>query len=197
MPSHKIHIKIAQDINKKLKLDNDSIMIGSVLPDLTITKDHGLSHFQYKDEYPCNLANADEFIKKYPNMKDDVSIGYIIHLLTDRFYNDWYYKNYTLKGINATKEFKHNLFESYDKYILKNFKLDKFNNLEVINKIPKYQDLEFDINYLKKYINRYNDDINLNFKDNNYTFDYIDILNNLYNECLNYIFNWLKINKII
>ena len=38
-------------------------MLGSVLPDLTITKDHGLSHFQYKDEYPYNLANADEFIK--------------------------------------------------------------------------------------------------------------------------------------
>ena len=99
MPSHKIHIKIAQDLNKELKLNNDLIMLGSVLPDLTITKDHGLSHFQYIDEYPYNLANADEFIKKYPNMKDDVSIGYIIHLLTDRFYNDWYYKNYKLKII--------------------------------------------------------------------------------------------------
>jgi hypothetical protein len=50
MPSHKIHIKIVQDLNKVLKLDNDSIMLGSVLPDLTITKDHGLSHFQYIDD---------------------------------------------------------------------------------------------------------------------------------------------------
>ena len=194
MPSHKIHIKIAQDLNKELKLNNDLIMLGSVLPDLTITKDHGLSHFQYIDEYPYNLANADEFIKKYPNMKDDVSIGYIIHLLTDRFYNDWYYKNYKLKGINTTKEFKHNLFESYDKYILKHFKLDKFRDFSIIEKIPKYKDLEFDINYLKEYINKYNYEIDTNFIDENYPIDKIDMLQKLYDDCLGYIFNWLKNN---
>ena len=194
MPIHKIHIKIAQDLNKELKLNNDLIMLGSVLPDLTITKDHGLSHFQYIDEYPYNFANADEFIKKYPNMKDDVSIGYIIHLLTDRFYNDWYYKNYKLKGINTTKEFKHNLFESYDKYILKHFKLDKFRDFSIIEKIPKYKDLEFDINYLKEYINKYNYEIDTNFIDENYSIDKIDMLQKLYDDCLGYIFNWLKNN---
>lgn len=190
MPSHKIHIKIAQDLNKVLKLDNDSIMLGSVLPDLTVTKDHGLSHFQYIDEYPYNLANADEFIKKYPNMKDDVSIGYIIHLLTDRFYNDWYYRNYRLKGIKTTKEFKHNLFDSYDKYILKHFKLDKFSNFSIIEKIPEYKDLKFDINYLKEYINKFNYEIDTNYIDENYSIDKIDILQKLYDNCLEYIFNW-------
>ena len=194
MPSHKIHIKIAQDLNKELKLNNDLIMLGSVLPDLTITKDHGLSHFQYIDEYPYNLANADEFIKKYPNMKDDVSIGYIIHLLADRFYNDWYYKNYRLKGINTTKEFKHNLFDSYDKYILKHFKLDKFKDFSIIEKIPKYKDLKFDINYLKEYINKFNYEIDTNYIDEDYSIDKIDILKKLYDDCLEYIFNWLKNN---
>lgn len=194
MPSHKIHIKIAQDLNKKLKLNNDLIMLGSVLPDLTITKDHGLSHFQYIDEYPYNLANADEFIKKYPNMKDDVSIGYIIHLLTDRFYNEWYYKNYRLKGINTTKEFKHNLFDSYDKYILTHFKLDKFRDFSIIEKMPEYKDLKFDINYLKEYINKFNYEIDTNSIDENYSIDKIDILQKLYDDCLEYIFNWLKNN---
>ena len=191
MPSHKIHIKIAQDINKKLKLDSDSIMLGSVLPDLTITKNHGLSHFQYIDEYPYNLANADEFIKKYPNMKDDVSIGYIIHLLTDRFYNDWYYKNYKLKGINTTKEFKHNLFDSYDKYIVKHFKLEKFSNSDVVNKIPNYRDLNFDINYLKEYIINYNEEIEKSIIDKKYEINYIEILNKLYEDCFLYIEEYL------
>ena len=36
MPSHKIHMYIAKKVNEKLKLDLDSIMLGSVLPDLTI-----------------------------------------------------------------------------------------------------------------------------------------------------------------
>ena len=191
MTSHKIHIKIAQDINKKLKLDSDSIMLGSVLPDLTITKNHGLSHFQCIDEYPYNLANADEFIKKYPNMKDDVSIGYIIHLLTDRFYNDWYYKNYKLKGINTTKEFKHNLFDSYDKYILKHFKLEKFSNIDVVNKIPDYKDLNFDMDYLKKYVINYNEEIEKSIIDKKYEINYIEILNKLYEDCFLYIEEYL------
>lgn len=195
MSSHKIHIKIAQDINEKLKLDNDSIMLGSVLPDLTTTKNHGLSHFQYKDEYPYNLANADEFIKKYPNMNDDISIGYIIHLLTDRFYNDWYYRNFKLKGINKTKEFKHSLFESYDNYILKHFKLNKFNDIEIINKIPKYQDLEFDEKYLTDYIDKFNNEIDNSEIDNNYTINNLDSLNKLYNDCLLFILNFLEERK--
>ena len=34
MPSHKIHLSIAKIINDKLNLDLDSIMLGSVLPDI-------------------------------------------------------------------------------------------------------------------------------------------------------------------
>ena len=124
MPSHKIHLSIAQEVNKELKLDNDSIMLGSVLPDLTIERNHGLSHFQFEDIYPKNLANADEFIKKYPDMKDDISIGYIIHLLTDKYYNDTYYHT-NIVGIEHNKNFKHNLFDSYD----------------IINEIPLYKDI--------------------------------------------------------
>lgn len=195
MPSHIIHIKIAQDINKKLRLDNDSIMLGSVLPDLTVNKDHGLSHFQYKDEYPFNLANADEFIKKYPNLKDDISIGYIIHLLTDKFYNDWYYKKYRLKGISTTKEFKHNLFASYDEYLLKHYQLIKFSDYNVISKIPNYKDLYFDKQSLEQYIINYNDGISSIKNDLNYTIENQDELNNLYNDCLTYIFRYFNVKE--
>lgn len=195
MPSHKIHIKIAQDINKTLKLDNDSIMLGSVLPDLTITKNHGLSHFQYKDEYPYNLANAEEFAKKYPYMKDDISIGYIIHLLTDRFYNDWFYNNYKLKGISVNKEYKHKLFDSYDQYILRHFKLDKFNDIKVIDKIPNYTDLEFNKEYLEEYIIKFNNEIDSIELNDKYVIDNIELLDNLYKECLSYVFRYLETKK--
>ena len=187
MPSHKIHIKIAQDVNKKLKLNNDAIMLGCVLPDLTATKNHGLSHFQFEDKYPYNLANPYEFVKKYPNLKDDISIGYIIHLLTDRFYNDWYYKNYLLRGINTTKELKHNLFESYDKYILKHFKLPKFKNLNIVNSIPNYKDLSFDKNYLNEYITNYNKEIDFTKLDKLYKLNNQNILDTVYNNCLLYV----------
>jgi len=173
MPSHKIHLSIAKEINKKLKLNDDAILLGSVLPDLTIEHDHGLSHFQCEDEYPKNLANADEFIKKYPNMKDDISIGYIIHLLTDRFYNDVY--NHTdIDGIEHNKYFKHSLFASYDNYLLKQRNVSKINNKQIINNIPNYRDITFDMNYLNEYIDKLNNDIDNTKIKKNYSIEYQD-----------------------
>lgn len=186
MPSHKIHLSIAKEINKKLKLNDDAILLGSVLPDLTIEHDHGLSHFQCEDEYPKNLANADEFIKKYPNMKDDISIGYIIHLLTDRFYNDVYYHT-DIDGIEHNKYFKHSLFDSYDNYLLKQGNVSKINNKQIINNIPNYKDITFDMNYLNEYIDKLNNDIDNTKIKKNYSIEYQDFLDKLYNDCLNYI----------
>ena len=186
MPSHKIHLSIAKEINKKLKLNDDAILLGSVLPDLTIEQDHRLSHFQFGDEYPKNLANADEFIKKYPNMKDDISIGYIIHLLTDRFYNDVYYHT-DIDGIEHNKYFKHSLFDSYDNYLLKQGNVSKINSKQIINNIPNYRDITFDMNYLNEYIDKLNNDIDNTKIKKNYSIEYQDFLDKLYNDCLNYI----------
>ena len=65
MPSHKIHLAIAKKVNDKLNLDLDSIMLGSVLPDLAINRDHGTSHYQIDGTYEEKLANPDKFVKEY------------------------------------------------------------------------------------------------------------------------------------
>lgn len=126
MPSHKIHLTIAQEVNKKLKLDNDSIMLGSVLPDLTI---------------------------------------------------------------EHNKNFKHNLFDSYDRYLLKHKKVNKFTNIDVINRIPLYKDISFNIEYLKSYINKLNSEIDNTYYDEDFKVDYQDFLDELYNGCIKYIFD--------
>ena len=119
-----------------------------------------------------------------------------IHLLTDSFYNDWFYKNYVLKEINVLKGYKHNLFESYDKYIMKHFKLNKFNSIDVIKKIPQYEDIVFNYEDLEKYINDYNNEIEQNCIDLEYSIEQQDILEELYSECIKYIESWLKDNNI-
>ena len=48
MPSHKIHLEIVREVNKKLKLNLDMIKLGSVLPDLINEKTYELSHFNMK-----------------------------------------------------------------------------------------------------------------------------------------------------
>lgn len=34
MPTHKIHLAIAKKVSDKLKIDTDSLMLASVLPDM-------------------------------------------------------------------------------------------------------------------------------------------------------------------
>ena len=87
MPSHKIHMYIAKNVNEKLKLDLDSIMLGSVLPDICENKNHSISHDQIGEKDLEGLANPDKFVDKYKeNLNNPIMTGYLIHLLTDRFY---------------------------------------------------------------------------------------------------------------
>lgn len=210
MPSHKIHLKIAQEINMKLKLDNDSIMLGSVLPDLTISKSHGESHFQYIDVYPDNLANADAFINKYNVLlSNPISIGYIIHLLTDRYYTNQFYEFFfdfvngkphglkkEYKGLENDKSFKNHLFESYDKYLITNKLVYPFTSTKCIESIPEYQDLKFDYKYLQQYIAKTNIEI-MGIEKAPIELQYIDFLNNTYMGCIKYIESYFVANKLM
>ena len=176
MPSHKIHIAIAQQVNKRLKLNNDEISLGSVLPDLVNVENHGISHFQYIDKYPQNLANPDEFIKLYKEyINNTISIGYLIHLLTDRFYNEKYYRKFYLFDNNVPtklflnnkiitdkkigKEMKNHDFEEYDKYLISHNMIIPFKDKKVISKIPKYKNIRFDEKFLSEYIDKNNEEL--------------------------------------
>ena len=89
MPSHKIHLAVAKKVNDILKFDLDLVMLGSVLPDLT-ENNHMLNHFQNGKEGIDGTANPDLFIKKYKdNLENPIITGYLIHILTDKFYNEF------------------------------------------------------------------------------------------------------------
>lgn len=211
MPSHKIHIAIAQSVNKKLNLDNDEISIGSILPDVALVEHHGISHFQYINEYPHNLANPDEFIKIYKEQLDSaISIGYLIHLLTDRFYTEKYYRKFYIFENNKPiklllnneeitdnklrKYIKQHDFHEYDKYLINQNIIILFKNKKVIEKIPKYENIEFDLNYLEAYIEKNN--MELQQTNINYEFLYWNKfeLDDIYNECIKYILDYIKKN---
>ena len=93
MPTHKIHLAIAKRVNDKLNLDLDSILLGSVLPDICDGKNHSVSHYQVGEKDLEGLANPDTFIKKYKDKLDSpIMIGYLIHILTNRYYNEYIFK---------------------------------------------------------------------------------------------------------
>lgn len=74
---------VANEINKKLKRNQKSILIGSIAPDISkqIGESKKDSHFLTDD---TDIPNLNKFICKYKgNLDDDFVLGYYIHLYTD------------------------------------------------------------------------------------------------------------------
>lgn len=183
MPSHKIHLAIAKKINEKLDLDLDSLMLGSVLPDLGIEKNHQISHYQNGKLGVEGTANPDIFVDNYWDKLDNtVIIGYLVHLLTDKFFNTFVFTNFFIydhdgndiglifKGkrkllpMKKIKYFKQREFSLYDDWLLNNGYVSKFNNFDCIDNVIDLDVAKFDKNELKKYIKNCNNDIDgINF----------------------------------
>jgi hypothetical protein len=101
MPTHKIHLAIAKKVSDKLNIDTDSVMLGSVLPDICKEKNHQLSHFQFGEKDLEGLANPDKFINKYRDkLENPIMLGYLIHILTDRFYNEHIFRHFYIYDEN-------------------------------------------------------------------------------------------------
>lgn len=90
MASSVIHMIVANEINKKIKRDNDKVLIGSIAPDISkcIGKSKVESHFLDNN---CDIPNIDSFLKKYNSkLDDDFVIGYFIHLYTDYLWSKYF-----------------------------------------------------------------------------------------------------------
>lgn len=178
MPTHKMHMAIANEVNKYLKLDDDMIMIGSVLPDLTMDKRHRASHFKNGEEGVEGTANPYKFLLKYKEkLKNPVMVGYLIHLLTDRYFNSYVFQNYyiydenthligikfhnekVLLPIEKIRYEKHRDFYVYDKYLVEHNKVKSFSSTSCIKNIEDTEDAKFDTELIKKYIENANLDL--------------------------------------
>lgn len=213
MPSHKIHLAIAKRVNEKLKLDLDSVMLGSVLPDLTITKDHGLSHYQVAESYEDELANPDKFIKEYKNcLNNPVMVGYLIHILTDRYYNDIFFQKHCVfdeKGKACSvklrngmikspiKKYKQSDFAKYDKWLLKNNYVSKFVDIKCVDNVKDLSVGKFDKEKLIEYIYNANKEVDsprLYRISSKFLYTTLtkNELDKLFGDCCNYILDYLK-----
>ena len=218
MPTHKIHLAIASKISDKLNLNKDSVMLGSVLPDICKEKNHQLAHFQFGEKDLEGLANPELFIKKYKDtLGNPVMIGYLIHILTDRFYNEYIFRNFYiydendngigiyLKGKKKTldaetrKNLKHRELNIYDKWLMNHNYVSKFKNFECTNHVINLEEATYDRKRLEDYILSSNKDIDkLNiFKKvcfYNYKITTQKELDKMFEECFKYVLEYLKEN---
>lgn len=112
MASAIIHLCVAKEVNKYLKMNENELLLGSIAPDIAkqIGQTKEISHFlDYTNE--DDIPNIDRFLKKYrDSLNNPFDMGYFIHLLTDKYwfrdyvyqYIERYTKNNTKKKITYT-----------------------------------------------------------------------------------------------
>lgn len=178
MPSHKIHMAIAKKVNDVLKLDLDSVMLGSIMPDVCIGRNHTVSHYQNGKLGVDGTANPDLFIKKHKkDLNNPVMMGYLIHILTDKFYNTYAFTKwfiYDKDGNDAGLHFKHKdkllppekvkyykqrEFGLYDKWLLNHGYVPKFSDYKCVDNVVDLEVAKYNKNSLKDYIKEANNDI--------------------------------------
>lgn len=95
MASAIIHLCVAKEINKYLKMDENYLLLGSIAPDISkqIGETKEISHFlDHSNE--DDIPNIDRFLSKYRSeLNNPFEMGYFIHLLTDKYwFRDYVYK---------------------------------------------------------------------------------------------------------
>ena len=107
MASAVIHLCVAKEVNKYLKMDENMILLGSIAPDISkqIGQTKEISHFlDHTNE--DDIPNIDRFLSKYKSeLNKPFEVGYFIHLLTDKYWFRDYIYNYIERFTkNATKK---------------------------------------------------------------------------------------------
>ena len=95
MASAIIHLCIAKEVNKYLKMNEYDLLLGSIAPDISkqIGETKEISHFlDHSNE--DDIPNIDRFLAKYRNdLHNPFTMGYLIHLLTDKYwFRDYVYQ---------------------------------------------------------------------------------------------------------
>lgn len=197
MASAIIHLCVAKEINKVIKMDENYLLLGSIAPDISkqIGETKEISHFlnpALDDDVPM----IDKFLEKYRDeLVNPFEMGYFIHLLTDKYwfrdyitaYVERYAKDKTTKKLTSAA-LKNLIYNDYtninidliDKYMLP---LDIFSN-EM--ELPKSKITEIPVDKLNILIDKMSIIIEESKEDKTFLFDTTDIKIFIEN-CVKYI----------
>lgn len=111
MPSWFTHLATAKEISDKIGIkDINSFLIGNLMPDAErhVIKDfsiyipYDISHFasiQSIEGGKDNLPNINKFLDIYKGqLSNNIALGYLVHILTDYYWNNITYSRYTLRN---------------------------------------------------------------------------------------------------
>lgn len=187
MASAVIHLCVAKEINDRyLHKDQNMLLLGSIAPDISkqIGQTKEISHFLDPSQTD-SVPDVDRFINKYSSQLDKpFELGYLIHLITDKYwFRDYvtaYIERYTKDRTKqkVTSEALHDLI--YNDYTNLNITLiDKYNlPLDLFSndiKYPESEITEIPINQLPVIVEKMGEIIINSKEEKTFMFDSKDI----------------------
>ena len=214
MPSWPIHLALANKLNKKLNL-GDEFILGNVLPDVlgknminnhSQTIDKSISHFRYKNR---KLIDVDSFIDKYKNYFDNpIVLGYLSHLITDKYFNDYFYINHVVgedqkailkngslyDGEEKTWQIKRRDFEIFSKKLINDNYLSNLNAKNIKKKDLIIEEVPITDSDLEKTVKKINEFSMQNkiYKPNDFEIFTEEKLMEIFNNCYKKILDTIK-----
>ena len=205
MASAIIHLCIAKEVNKYLKMNEYDLMIGAIAPDISkqIGETKEISHFlDHSNE--DDIPNINRFLDKYRNdLHNPFTMGYFIHLLTDKYwFRDYIYQfieRYTRENVKKKVTYTAIRDLIYNDYTNLNTDLiDKYNlSLDIFYeeyREPQTAIREIPVDKLDLLIDKMGLIIEEAKKEKNFIFDMNDI--EVYiNNCVKYIIKDIQLQN--
>lgn len=221
MPTPMMHVAIAKKVNEKLRLEENLLYVGCLLTNWTNVEYH-ISHFKNEDGIE-GLTDPDRYVDKYEKqLENPIVLGYLIHLLTDRFWNKYMVNNVYLynndmevvgvktkkkKELTLNHESIHNLkaktYNKYDNYLVSKKMVGEIK--EKVLELPAIEEIKITRLELDKKIDEYNKLVKESAKKlklpalNNNRFSLLnqkEFESNI-ERCASYVYSYLRRNDII
>lgn len=153
MPSFTIHIAIANEYYKKNKNEiknYKNFIDGIISPDLNTNK--SITHYGIWDEYNSYI-NFDMFFKDSKvDILSDFWKGYFLHLVTDHFFYNNYFKQEYITAINE----KNNLYNDFyflNSSLINDYKIEFIEDIKEFMELRKGKCRYLDYKKIKEFIN--------------------------------------------
>lgn len=205
MASAIIHICVAKKVNEKYGFNEKELFLGTIAPDLAkqIGENKIISHFITNER---DIPNIDLFLDKYgDSINNAFEFGYLVHLLTDKYWFDGFVDELTvgnsIKTLDGTivpmneEEIGKIIYQDYTNLniqLIENYDLDLSLFYEEFNDIDTVIDV-LDFSKLDVLIDKMGLIVMNSKKEKDYIFD-IYMINDFINSSVEKIFN--EIDKI-
>ena len=129
MAQRTIHYLFGEIFSQHVELkDKKRFLLGSVLPDaFADVADRDKTHFKHRmPELNKTYFDFDKFKEKYSELmhKDDLYLGYYMHLVEDSFYRDYIYcGRFTMPKSKEEVPLLHNDYHILNSYITEKYKI--------------------------------------------------------------------------